>query len=130
MFHVDKRIIDDSIFIKELKLSNLYLKKDAENPWCILVPKRKNIMELTDLQLDDQQKLLEEINLVMKIMQQEFSPGKMNIGALGNVVAQFHFHIIARYENDRAWPNSIWGTSVKSPKSSWENWPDQINKNL
>jgi diadenosine tetraphosphate (Ap4A) HIT family hydrolase len=66
----------------------------------------------------------------MEIFKKEFNPDKINIGALGNVVSQFHFHVIARYKNDRAWPNSIWGTSVKSPKADWENWSEQIKANL
>ena len=113
MFKVDERILNDSIFLKELTLSNLYLKKDSENPWCILVPRKINIVELTDLSIEEQKILLEEINYVMNIFKKEFSPDKINIGALGNVVSQFHFHLIVRYKNDRAWPNAIWGTSPK-----------------
>jgi len=113
MFKVDERILNDSIFLKELTLSNLYLKKDSENPWCILVPRKINIVELTDLSIEEQKNLLEEINYVMNIFKKEFNPDKINIGALGNVVSQFHFHLIVRYKNDRAWPNAIWGTSPK-----------------
>jgi len=113
MFKVDERILNDSIFLKELTLSNLYLKKDSENPWCILVPRKINIVELTDLSIEEQKILLEEINYVMNIFKKEFNPDKINIGALGNVVSQFHFHLIVRYKNDRAWPNAIWGTSPK-----------------
>jgi diadenosine tetraphosphate (Ap4A) HIT family hydrolase len=39
-----------------------------------------------------------------------FKPDKLNIGALGNMVPQLHIHIICRFEDDRAWPNAIWGT--------------------
>ena len=34
---------------------------------------------------------------------------KMNIGALGNMVPQLHVHVIARFEQDAAWPAPVWG---------------------
>jgi diadenosine tetraphosphate (Ap4A) HIT family hydrolase len=34
---------------------------------------------------------------------------KLNVAALGNVVAQLHVHIIARFRTDPAWPNPVWG---------------------
>ena len=32
----------------------------------------------------------------------------MNIAALGNMVPQLHIHIIAREQNDAAWPSPVW----------------------
>jgi diadenosine tetraphosphate (Ap4A) HIT family hydrolase len=130
MFEIDQRILNDSVFLKEFELSNLYIKKDGENPWCILVPRKENVVELTDLNNSEQEILLSEINYVMAILKKEFSPDKINIGALGNIVAQFHFHIIARYKNDRAWPNAIWGTTAKNLKSESNKWHEQIHQNL
>jgi diadenosine tetraphosphate (Ap4A) HIT family hydrolase len=34
---------------------------------------------------------------------------KMNIAALGNMVAQLHVHVIARHIGDAAWPAPVWG---------------------
>jgi diadenosine tetraphosphate (Ap4A) HIT family hydrolase len=33
----------------------------------------------------------------------------MNIGALGNMVAQLHLHVIVRWQGDICWPGPIWG---------------------
>jgi diadenosine tetraphosphate (Ap4A) HIT family hydrolase len=33
----------------------------------------------------------------------------MNVAALGNVVRQLHVHHIARFTDDPAWPQPIWG---------------------
>jgi diadenosine tetraphosphate (Ap4A) HIT family hydrolase len=33
---------------------------------------------------------------------------KLNIGALGNVVAQLHVHVIARTRIDAVWPKPVW----------------------
>lgn len=37
------------------------------------------------------------------------------IGALGNIVSQLHIHIIARFENDAAWPGPVWGAGEAVP---------------
>jgi diadenosine tetraphosphate (Ap4A) HIT family hydrolase len=31
------------------------------------------------------------------------------------MVSQLHIHIIARYKNDEAWPNPIWGQGQVNP---------------
>jgi diadenosine tetraphosphate (Ap4A) HIT family hydrolase len=33
---------------------------------------------------------------------------KINVAALGNVVAQLHVHVIARSWGDPAWPRPVW----------------------
>ncbi len=38
-----------------------------------------------------------------------FAPDKMNMAALGNHVSQLHIHHVARFKDDPAWPNPIWG---------------------
>jgi diadenosine tetraphosphate (Ap4A) HIT family hydrolase len=35
---------------------------------------------------------------------------KLNIGALGNLVRQLHVHVVARTEDDAAWPGPVWGS--------------------
>ena len=43
-------------------------------------------------------------------------PGsKLNIAALGNVVAQLHVHVIARRASDAAWPRPVWGFGEREP---------------
>lgn len=38
-----------------------------------------------------------------------FSPDKINIATLGNMVPQLHIHHVVRYTTDVAWPHPIWG---------------------
>lgn len=47
-----------------------------------------------------------------------FQPDKLNIAALGNVVAQLHLHHIARFETDAAWPAPVWGKFPPEPYTS------------
>ncbi|MDA7705507.1 HIT family protein [Rickettsiales bacterium] len=112
-FTLDQRLENDCFLIKELKLSKLLLMNNKLYPWFILVPKRNNMKEITDLEFLDQQILLKEINDISKIIQNNYNPDKLNIAALGNVVPQLHIHIIARYKNDKTFPNPVWISSEK-----------------
>ena len=36
---------------------------------------------------------------------------KLNIAAIGNIVAQLHVHVVARRHSDAAWPKPVWGAA-------------------
>ena len=117
MFKLDKRLEQDTIFIKNLNLSKLLLMNNSNFPWLILVPMRENLIELIDLSKTDQQQLLSEISSLSRFLKKTDPKGKINIGTLGNIVNQLHIHIVIRNKNDLAWPNSIWGFNNHSPYS-------------
>lgn len=112
-FSVDPGIERNAIFIKNLSLSALFLKNDKENPWFVLVPRKIGAVELIDLTHEEQSLLMEEITIVSEFLKSHYKPDKLNAGTLGNIVKQLHFHIIARYTNDRAWPGPIWGHQTR-----------------
>lgn len=117
MFKLDKRLEQDTIFVKNLNLSKLLLMNNSNFPWFILVPMRENLIELIDLSKTDQQQLLTEISSLSKFLKKTDPKGKINIGTLGNIVNQLHIHIVIRNKRDIAWPNSIWGFDNHSPYS-------------
>ena len=106
---VDTRIISSTCFVAELPLCNLYLQNESRFPWLVLVPRRENVSELIDLSMEDQQALTCEIAMVSQLMNAKYSPDKLNVANLGNIVKQLHIHVIARYEADSAWPGPVWG---------------------
>lgn len=108
-FSLDSRLAADTLVVGELQLSRVLLMNDARFPWVILVPRRASPREMIDLDRRDRAMLYREIEAVSDVMQRLFHPTKLNIAALGNVVAQFHVHVIARYETDAAWPKPVWG---------------------
>lgn len=110
-FTVDPELEKNSFFIADLELSKLYLKNDKENPWFVLIPKKTQASELIDLSHEELCLLMEEVTLVSDFLKNFYKPTKLNVGALGNIVRQLHIHVIARYENDRAWPQALWGTA-------------------
>jgi diadenosine tetraphosphate (Ap4A) HIT family hydrolase len=112
-FSLDPRLAEDSVGIAQLNLCIVRLRNDARFPWCVLVPMRPLISELFELSDADQTQLIHETARVAKVLDGIYSPHKVNIGALGNHVAQFHMHVIARRSGDAAWPGPVWGAGQR-----------------
>jgi len=108
-FALDPRLAADTHTVGDLELSRVLLMNDARFPWLILVPRRAGMRELIDLAAGDQTILLGEINRCACALREMDKPDKLNIAALGNVVAQLHVHVIARTMRDAAWPRPVWG---------------------
>ena len=70
---------------------------------------KNDIAEIIDLTEKEQITLLKESALASKAMMNLFSPLKLNVAALGNVVRQLHVHHVARFDTDCAWPKPVWG---------------------
>ena len=109
MFTFDKRLLDDCEILGKFRLCHVLLMRDANYPWCVLVPERENMVEIFDLSIDDQKQLQLESTSLLTYLKKEFNADKMNVAALGNVVPQLHVHHIVRYVNDIAWPAPVWG---------------------
>ena len=114
MKKVRKSFFKDSHFITELKLCSVRLINNSRFPWVILIPKRKNITDIYQLNKKDQNLLMEEIVYASKIMKKAFKAFNINVEKIGNVVSQLHIHIIARSKKDISWPLSVWVVKKKS----------------
>jgi diadenosine tetraphosphate (Ap4A) HIT family hydrolase len=108
-FELHAKLAGDCEILGDLVLSRILLMRDANYPWVIMVPKVNNIQEIYQLSYGDQQLLMKEIAYVGEQMQVLFKADKMNVAALGNMVPQLHVHVVARYADDIAWPNPVWG---------------------
>jgi diadenosine tetraphosphate (Ap4A) HIT family hydrolase len=107
-FILDQRLAQDCHILADLPLSRLLLMDNALIPWLILVP-RVDKTELHQLSAPQQQELLNEINLISCFAEETFSPDKLNVAAIGNIVRQMHIHIVARKVDDICWPGVVWG---------------------
>ncbi|MDA9838816.1 HIT family protein [Candidatus Pelagibacter sp.] len=108
MNKINKNFIKSSHYISDLKLCSIRLIDNQQFPWIILIPKRKGITDITELNSKDQILLMKEIVYVSKLMKKVFKTKKLNVEKIGNIVPQLHIHIIARYKNDLTWPLSVW----------------------
>lgn len=111
-FHLDPQLAADTHPVALLPLSELRLMDDANYPWLVLVPRVPEVRELIDLDRAQQMQLLEEIGRASRMLQALFRPHKLNVAALGNAVPQLHVHVIARREDDPAWPRPVWGMAA------------------
>lgn len=109
-FKLDSRLEADSLFLIDLPLSQVRLMNNARYPWLVLIPRQDGLREITDLAAADRHILLDEISHASETLQRLTGAHKMNIAALGNIVAQLHIHVIARFAEDAAWPAPVWGS--------------------
>ena len=83
--------------ISDWHLCQVRLMNDSRYPWVILIPKVEGISEIHGLLKSNSSCCLESMRL-SKALDQLFSPHKLNIAALGNMVQQLHVHHIVRFE--------------------------------
>lgn len=108
-FELDARLERDTRPLMWLGLCELRILDDCRWPWLVLIPQRPAIVEFHDLSPLDQTMLTFELNMVSQALKGVTGCHKINIGALGNVVSQLHVHVVARNEDDPAWPGPVWG---------------------
>ena len=120
MFTLDPQLAGDSIVIGDLPLSRVLLMNDKNYPWIILVPRIEQAVEIFQLSASQQGELSTESALIAETLYRHFSADKMNVAALGNVVAQLHIHHIVRFKTDLCWPKPVWGASAPVHYSSAE----------
>ena len=114
MFKINNKFLKSSHHITDLKLCTVRLHNNSKFPWLIVIPKRKNITDISDLNFKDQILLMKEIVFVSRLMKKLFRTSKLNVEKVGNIVPQLHIHIIARYKKDISWPLSVWVVKSKS----------------
>ena len=129
MNKINKNFLKSSYHVNDLKLCSIRLHDNLKFPWLILIPRRKNITDMSELNSKDQILLMKEIIYVSKIVKKLFKTSKLNVEKIGNIVPQLHIHIIARNKNDSSWPLSVWVVKGKTyPKSALEKNLDKLKK--
>lgn len=111
-FQLDHRLEASCFHLIDWPLSRVLLKNNANFPWFILVPRRQGVTEIIQLSRTDRHQYIDEVNQLSLIVEELYRPDKLNVGELGNIVAQFHTHVVARFRNDSLWPQGIWQESL------------------
>ena len=107
-FDLDPRLVNDTHRLGSLPLSELLLMDNALLPWLILVPRVTEI-ELYRLPVAQRRQLDDETAAVAAFVAGAFAVDKLNVAAIGNLVAQLHVHVVGRRRDDHAWPGVVWG---------------------
>lgn len=112
-FALHPQLAADTVPVLDLDLCSVLLMDEVAWPWLVLVPRRPALREFMDLDAGGQQVLMDEIVRAQRALQSLYRPDKLNVGALGNMVPQLHIHVIARRQDDPAWPGPVWGAKSK-----------------
>lgn len=114
-FELDPVLAADTVEVARWPLCRVLLMNDANYPWLILVPQRPGLGEIHHLTAGERAVLIEETATAARLLQQAVGADKINVAALGNVVAQLHVHVVARFRDDPAWPRPVWGAVPAKP---------------
>ena len=114
MFKLDNRIENDSFFMQEIKNFQIRLMNVQEFFWIVLIPIKPNLIELSDLEVDERNELLNFAVDLGNYIKSDQNFDKVNIGMLGNVVSQLHIHVVLRSKDDPVWPGPVWGWNLTS----------------
>ncbi len=114
-FQLHSRLLADTICLGHLPLCRVLLMQERRYPWIILVPTYPDLTEITDLSEQDQSRLILESSSIAQQMVRHLLADKINVAAIGNLVPQLHWHVIARYRDDAAWPAPVWGRFTPEP---------------
>ena len=103
------RLEADTVAVVSLPISDVRLMDNANFPWLVLVPRIVDAVEWVDLDDAARHGLLDESSRCAAALRALGGVEKLNIGAIGNVVAQLHVHVVARRRDDACWPAPVWG---------------------
>ncbi|WP_295205665.1 HIT domain-containing protein [uncultured Brevundimonas sp.] len=98
-----------SVAVAEWPLCHVRLQDDARFPWLILIPRVDGAVELEDLSFEQRATLMEETVRAGALVRRLGAVEKLNVGAIGNVTAQLHVHVVGRRRDDGLWPDPVWG---------------------
>ena len=107
---------NETVVWKNEKL-RVILVHDHNFPGYFRVIWNEHVAEMSDLSEEDQQLLLRVLLTVEKVVREQMRPDKMNWAQFGNMVPHLHWHIVARYQDDSHFPESIWGVQQRKPNT-------------
>ena len=77
--------------------------------WALLIPECEGIVALHDLDPKTNADLMQLAEVLGAALKRATGAKKINTATIGNVVSQFHLHVIARHAHDESWPAPVWG---------------------
>lgn len=82
---------------------------DPHYPGFCRVILNRHEREMTDLPPAEQMELMATVFAVEGVVRRLFQPDKINLASFGNMVPHVHWHIIPRWQDDRHFPEPVWG---------------------
>lgn len=104
---------DGGILIVKSDKLRVVRVNDADYPGFYRVIWNSHVAEFTDLPSADHVICLGAVAIVESLVRQHLQPRKVNLASLGNVVPHLHWHVVARFADDKHFPQPIWGTAQR-----------------
>jgi diadenosine tetraphosphate (Ap4A) HIT family hydrolase len=114
-FALDPCIEADSLLAGRHAEFQVRLVNDERFFWVLLIPECEGIVELHDLDPKTNADLIQLAAALGAALQRATGAKKINTATIGNVVSQFHLHVIARHTHDESWPAPVWGRGTAVP---------------
>jgi diadenosine tetraphosphate (Ap4A) HIT family hydrolase len=114
-FALDPCIEADSLLAGRYAEFQVRLVDDERFFWVLLIPECEGIVELHDLDPKTNADLIQLAAALGAALQRATGAKKINTATIGNVVSQFHLHVIARHTHDESWPAPVWGRGTAVP---------------
>ena len=73
-----------------------------------------HVAEFTDLDAAGRVHCMDVVAQVEQTLRQHLQPTKINLAALGNMVAHLHWHVIARFDWDSHFPAPVWAAAQRT----------------
>jgi len=96
------------------ELCRVVLAADPDYPGFCRVILNRHVKEMTDLDTATRERLMRVVYAAEQALRQHMQPEKINLASLGNMVAHLHWHVIARFADDKHFPGSIWGEAKRA----------------
>jgi diadenosine tetraphosphate (Ap4A) HIT family hydrolase len=94
--------------------------EEAGFPGFYRVVWRDHAAEFSDLDAADRVLCMDAVAVVEQCLREHLAPAKINLAALGNMVAHLHWHVIARFAGDSHFPGSVWAAVQRERNASQE----------
>lgn len=111
-FTLDPRLELGSLQILSTESATVRLRIETRWPWCLVIP-RSEKTEFHQIERAQRDQLTDLVCAVADAITRFPAVTKVNIASFGNVVAQQHWHVIGRWPDDPAWPDSVIGASTE-----------------
>lgn len=109
---------DISQLIWENQQMRIIFANESPYPGFVRVIWKQHLAEMTQLTSTERHVLMDMVYLVEEIVREVMQPQKINLAALGNMVPHIHWHVIPRYQDDAAFPGSVWSEKLRQTPQS------------
>lgn len=73
----------------------------------------RHVAEFSDLSPVERDTCMNAVVAVEQVLRDQLQPTKINLAALGNMVAHLHWHVIARFAWDSHFPAPVWAAAQR-----------------